>query len=146
MKNAFIMINGYPGVGKLTVAKELRLVSFSSLSFLPLLLFLSTRHLSVLIGPRSTVLPHVKVFHNHLLIDAAAALYERGDPAYQPLRKALVGPFPIASLSRIRAHINYIRETPSSNHSAPLCPILSHSAVSSSSLNNSPAIRMAALS
>lgn len=30
------------------------------------------------------------MFHNHLLIDTAAALYERTDPEYQPLRKALV--------------------------------------------------------
>jgi len=56
----FVLINGYPGVGKLTVANEL-----------------------------AKLLPKAKVFNNHLLIDAAAALYERSDPEYPSLRKAL---------------------------------------------------------
>ncbi|KAK8847528.1 hypothetical protein IAR55_005386 [Kwoniella newhampshirensis] len=55
-----IIFNGFPGVGKLTVAKE-----------------------------TSKLLPGSKVFDNHLLIDAAAALFERDDLAYHPFRKAL---------------------------------------------------------
>ncbi|KAF7978616.1 hypothetical protein HWV62_45360 [Athelia sp. TMB] len=39
--------------------------------------------------PRRNLLEEAKVFNNHLLIDTAAALYERTDPGYQPLRKAL---------------------------------------------------------
>ena len=39
---------------------------------------------------RRRLLPHAKVFDNHLLIDPVAALYEREDAAYQPLRKRLV--------------------------------------------------------
>ena len=35
-------------------------------------------------------MPDARVFSNHLLIDAAAVVYERDDPAYRPLRKALV--------------------------------------------------------
>ncbi|KDN69430.1 hypothetical protein CSUB01_05347 [Colletotrichum sublineola] len=56
----FIYINGYPGVGKLTVAKEL-----------------------------SKLLPKAKVFSNHLLIDLAAAVFDRPAEEYQPLRQAL---------------------------------------------------------
>jgi len=56
----FIYINGYPGVGKLTVANEL-----------------------------CKLLPKSKVFDNHLLIDPAAAIYERSAPEYQPLRQIL---------------------------------------------------------
>ncbi|CAD6567148.1 MAG: hypothetical protein TREMPRED_003349 [Tremellales sp. Tagirdzhanova-0007] len=60
MYGTIILINGHPGVGKLTVAREL-----------------------------VKILPDAKVFDNHLLIDAVAALYERDHPAYYPLRKAL---------------------------------------------------------
>ncbi|KZP17223.1 hypothetical protein FIBSPDRAFT_865204 [Athelia psychrophila] len=58
---AYVLINGHPGVGKVTVAY----------------------HLAGRLGSE------VKVLNNHLLIDTAAALYERTDPGYQPLRKAL---------------------------------------------------------
>ncbi|EPS35736.1 hypothetical protein H072_10854 [Dactylellina haptotyla CBS 200.50] len=54
-----IFINGYPGTGKLTVAKELQ-----------------------------KILPYSKVFDHHLLIDAARATFSQSDPEYQVLRKA----------------------------------------------------------
>jgi hypothetical protein len=57
----FIYLNGYAGVGKLTVAKEL-------IKLLP---------------------QPAKLLDNHLLIDPAAAILERNSPEYQPLRKAL---------------------------------------------------------
>ncbi|KAJ7122336.1 hypothetical protein C8R44DRAFT_876630 [Mycena epipterygia] len=57
---SFIILNAYPGVGKLTVAKQL-----------------------------ASRIPSSKVFSNHLLIDVVAALHERDNPAYQPLRRAL---------------------------------------------------------
>ncbi|KAK5991830.1 hypothetical protein PT974_05216 [Cladobotryum mycophilum] len=56
----FIYINGYPGVGKLTVAKEL-----------------------------CRLLPKAKVVDNHLLIDPAAAVFDRTAEEYQPLRQVL---------------------------------------------------------
>ncbi|KAI0388383.1 hypothetical protein F5Y17DRAFT_222191 [Xylariaceae sp. FL0594] len=56
----FIYINGYPGVGKLSVAKEL-----------------------------CKLLPRAKVVSNHLLIDPAAAIFDRTAEEYQPLRQAL---------------------------------------------------------
>ncbi|KAF3915966.1 hypothetical protein AA313_de0207315 [Arthrobotrys entomopaga] len=55
-----IFINGYPGTGKLTVAKELQ-----------------------------KILQKSKVFDHHLLIDAARATFSQSDPEYQILRKAL---------------------------------------------------------
>ncbi|KAL9531945.1 hypothetical protein SMMN14_04021 [Sphaerulina musiva] len=56
----FVYINGYPGVGKLSVARELR-----------------------------AILPNAKVFDNHSLIDATSSIYERGMPEYQPLRRQM---------------------------------------------------------
>ncbi|EMF13071.1 uncharacterized protein SEPMUDRAFT_155484 [Sphaerulina musiva SO2202] len=56
----FVYINGYPGVGKLSVARELR-----------------------------AILPNTKVFDNHNLIDATSSIYERGMPEYQPLRRQM---------------------------------------------------------
>jgi hypothetical protein len=57
----FIYINGYPGVGKLTIARELL-----------------------------TLLPQpARLVDNHLLIDPVAALLERGSDEYQALRKAV---------------------------------------------------------
>ncbi|KAH6984740.1 hypothetical protein BKA56DRAFT_614459 [Ilyonectria sp. MPI-CAGE-AT-0026] len=56
----FIYINGYPGVGKLTVAKEL-----------------------------CKLLPKAKLVSNHLLIDPVAAIFERTGEEYQPLRQLL---------------------------------------------------------
>lgn len=56
----FIYINGYPGVGKLTIANEL-----------------------------SKLIPNSKVVDNHLLIDPAAAVLDRSDPEYQDLRKTI---------------------------------------------------------
>ncbi|KAK6334264.1 hypothetical protein TWF730_003478 [Orbilia blumenaviensis] len=54
-----IFINGYPGTGKLTVAKELQ-----------------------------KIMPNSRVFDHHLLIDAARATFNQSDPEYQILRKA----------------------------------------------------------
>ncbi|RVD89229.1 uncharacterized protein DFL_000246 [Arthrobotrys flagrans] len=54
-----IFINGYPGTGKLTVAKELQ-----------------------------KIIPNSRVFDHHLLIDAARATFNQSDPEYQILRKA----------------------------------------------------------
>ncbi|KAL2756389.1 hypothetical protein ACRALDRAFT_1070554 [Sodiomyces alcalophilus JCM 7366] len=56
----FVYINGYPGVGKLTIAKEL-----------------------------CKLLPKAKVVSNHLLIDPAAAIFDRSAEEYQPLRQVL---------------------------------------------------------
>ncbi|KAK3904054.1 hypothetical protein C8A05DRAFT_14037 [Staphylotrichum tortipilum] len=56
----FIYLNGYPGVGKLTVAKEL-----------------------------CKLLPHSKVVDNHLLIDPVAAVFDRTAEEYRPLRQVL---------------------------------------------------------
>ncbi|KAK1727980.1 uncharacterized protein BDZ83DRAFT_717369 [Colletotrichum acutatum] len=54
----FIYINGYPGVGKLTIANAV-----------------------------SKLIPRSRVFHNHLLIDPVAALLDRDDvEAYNDLR------------------------------------------------------------
>ncbi|KAI0126912.1 hypothetical protein BJ170DRAFT_423619 [Xylariales sp. AK1849] len=53
----YIYINGYPGIGKFTIAKELE------------------NHI-----------PDSKVYHNHLMIDPVAALVERGSPHYQAMR------------------------------------------------------------
>lgn len=56
----FIYINGYPGIGKLTIAKELQ-----------------------------QLLPDSKVYHNHLLIDPIDALVERSSPGYHEMRTGL---------------------------------------------------------
>ncbi|KAH7202525.1 hypothetical protein BKA60DRAFT_163286 [Fusarium oxysporum] len=56
----FIYINGYPGIGKLTIAKELQ-----------------------------QLLPNSKVYHNHLLIDPIDALVERSSPGYHEMRTGL---------------------------------------------------------
>ncbi|KAF5553087.1 ribose 5-phosphate isomerase A [Fusarium phyllophilum] len=56
----FIYINGYPGIGKLTIANELQ-----------------------------QLLPDSKVYHNHLLIDPIDALVERSSPGYQEMRTGL---------------------------------------------------------
>ncbi|CAG7963010.1 unnamed protein product [Penicillium salamii] len=61
---SFIYINGYPGVGKLTVAKEL-----------------------------CKLLPKAKIVSNHLLIDPVAAVFDRDVEEYQPLRQVLRGEF-----------------------------------------------------
>lgn len=55
---AFVYINGYPGVGKLTVAKEL-----------------------------TKLIPLSRVVDNHSLIDPVARKYERWMPQYYPMRK-----------------------------------------------------------
>ncbi|KAM0803530.1 hypothetical protein BDR22DRAFT_34727 [Usnea florida] len=55
---AFVYINGYPAVGKLTVAKEL-----------------------------TKLIPSSKVVDNHSLIDPVARKYERWMPQYYPMRK-----------------------------------------------------------
>ncbi|KAF5237770.1 hypothetical protein FANTH_10645 [Fusarium anthophilum] len=56
----FVYINGFPGVGKLTIANELQ-----------------------------QVLPSSKVYHNHLLIDPIDALIERSSPGYHAMRTGL---------------------------------------------------------
>lgn len=56
----YIYINSYPGVGKLTVAKELE-----------------------------KLIPGSKVYHNHLLIDPVAPLVERTSPHYHTIRASL---------------------------------------------------------
>ncbi|KAK2051146.1 hypothetical protein LY76DRAFT_420300 [Colletotrichum caudatum] len=53
----FIYINGFPGVGKLTIAKDVRKLIQGS-----------------------------KVFHNHLVIDPVAAMLDRGSEGYDELR------------------------------------------------------------
>ncbi|KAL8905051.1 MAG: hypothetical protein Q9207_002866 [Kuettlingeria erythrocarpa] len=60
MAPPFISINGYPGVGKYTIAQELL-----------------------------RLLPNVKLLDNHQLIDPVAAVYERDMPEYQGLRKSV---------------------------------------------------------
>ncbi|WWD07498.1 hypothetical protein V865_005599 [Kwoniella europaea PYCC6329] len=57
--STIILLSGFPGVGKKTIAQSL-LRSF----------------------------PEARLFDNHLLIDATAAVLDREDEAYQPLRKA----------------------------------------------------------
>lgn len=56
----FVYINGYPGVGKLTVARELE-----------------------------RILPTSKVYDNHLLIDPIAQLVDRSSPEYDTIRTSL---------------------------------------------------------
>ncbi|RBA19099.1 hypothetical protein FPRO05_10028 [Fusarium proliferatum] len=56
----FVYINGYPGIGKLTIAKELQ-----------------------------QLLPSSKIYHNHLLIDPIDALVERSSPGYHEMRTGL---------------------------------------------------------
>ena len=56
----YIYINGYPGVGKFTVAKELE-----------------------------KLMPGSKVYHNHLLIDPVAPLVDRSSPHYRAIRTSL---------------------------------------------------------
>lgn len=53
----YVYINGYPGIGKLTIAKELE-----------------------------KLVPNSKVYHNHLLIDLIAPLVDRDSPHYQDIR------------------------------------------------------------
>ncbi|KAH7166796.1 hypothetical protein DER46DRAFT_659426 [Fusarium sp. MPI-SDFR-AT-0072] len=56
----FIYINGYPGIGELTIAKELQ-----------------------------QLLPDSPVYHNHLFIDPIDALVERSSPGYHEMRTGL---------------------------------------------------------
>lgn len=57
-----IHINGFPGIGKLTIAREL----------------------VALLAPHNG-----KLIHNHLLIDPAGAVLPRSSVEYQPLRRAI---------------------------------------------------------
>ncbi|KAK1252713.1 hypothetical protein MKX08_003900 [Trichoderma sp. CBMAI-0020] len=54
---SYIYINGYPGIGKLTIAKELE-----------------------------KLIPNSKVYHNHLFIDPIAPLVDRDSPHYHDIR------------------------------------------------------------
>ncbi|KAF5685237.1 ribose 5-phosphate isomerase A [Fusarium circinatum] len=56
----FVYINGFPGIGKLTIANELQ-----------------------------QLLPSSKVYHNHLFIDPIDALVERSSPSYHAMRTGL---------------------------------------------------------
>lgn len=56
----WIYINGYPGVGKLTIAKELQ-----------------------------KLIPDSKIIHNHLVIELCLNAFERASPEYEDLRKAV---------------------------------------------------------
>ncbi|KAM0330010.1 hypothetical protein ACHAQA_004179 [Verticillium albo-atrum] len=56
---SYIYINGFPGVGKLTIAKELE-----------------------------KQIPESKVYDNHRMIDGIALMVERSSPHYQELRTA----------------------------------------------------------
>ncbi|KAI9795716.1 MAG: hypothetical protein M1833_006885 [Piccolia ochrophora] len=60
MDPTIVYINGYPGVGKLTVAREL-----------------------------SKLISNSKIIDNHHLIDPVAMVYDRTMPEYQPLRRAV---------------------------------------------------------
>ncbi|KAK2003406.1 hypothetical protein LX36DRAFT_566226 [Colletotrichum falcatum] len=53
----FIYINGFPGIGKLTIANEV-----------------------------CKLIPGGRVFHNHLVIDPVAAMLDRGSEGYDELR------------------------------------------------------------
>ncbi|KAJ5579503.1 uncharacterized protein N7459_005488 [Penicillium hispanicum] len=55
-----VHINGFPGVGKLTIARQLL-----------------------------AQLPSVKLVHNHLLVNPADAVLHRSQPGYQTLRRAI---------------------------------------------------------
>ncbi|KAM0287738.1 hypothetical protein ACHAQH_000269 [Verticillium albo-atrum] len=57
--SSYVYINGYPGVGKLTIAKELE-----------------------------RQIPGSKVYDNHRMIDGIAPIVERSSPHYQELRTA----------------------------------------------------------
>ncbi|KAH8883527.1 hypothetical protein GQ53DRAFT_429979 [Thozetella sp. PMI_491] len=56
----YIYINGFPGVGKLTIAKELE-----------------------------SLIPDSKIYHNHLIIDPIAPLISRNSPDYVSIRTGL---------------------------------------------------------
>jgi hypothetical protein len=70
-----IHLNGFPGTGKLTVARKL--VEKINLE--------SEKHNS----SESTSQTRAKLVHNHLLIDPAGAVLDRTQPGYQRLRKAI---------------------------------------------------------
>ncbi|KAF6798756.1 hypothetical protein CMUS01_15702 [Colletotrichum musicola] len=56
----YIYINGHPGIGKLTIAKELQ-----------------------------SRLQHAKIYHNHLMIDPIAPIVDRTSPNYHVIRTSL---------------------------------------------------------
>ncbi|CZT23858.1 uncharacterized protein RCC_09573 [Ramularia collo-cygni] len=70
-----IHLNGFPGTGKLTIAREL--------------IDLLNSRLGTLGGEGEQALDASKLVHNHLLIDPADAILHRTQPGYQSLRKAL---------------------------------------------------------
>ena len=78
---SFVYINGYPGVGKLTVAKELMHVRPSPLAAI----FVRLR------GFFRKLIPSSRLIDNHSLIDPVARRYERWMPEYYPRRKEIVG-------------------------------------------------------
>ncbi|KAF8528476.1 hypothetical protein BU17DRAFT_38041 [Hysterangium stoloniferum] len=56
----WIYLNGYPGVGKLTIAREL-----------------------------CKLIPNSKIIHNHLIIDLCRSVFERASDEYESLRMAV---------------------------------------------------------
>ena len=70
-----IHLNGFPGTGKLTIARKL----VESLNTHP------TKHRSTKVSDNVSA----KLVHNHLLIDPANAILSRTQPGYQQLRKAI---------------------------------------------------------
>lgn len=70
-----IHLNGFPGTGKLTIARKL----VEQLN----------RDFEKQLSSGSTSPTRAKLVHNHLLIDPAAAVLERSQPGYNELRTAI---------------------------------------------------------
>ena len=90
-----IYINGYPGVGKQTIARELM-----------------------------SILPYpVKLLDNHLLIDPVAALLDRSSPEYYPLQQRVRSTLlsAIAQSSELLNTLSLLINNRQAN-SAPLLP------------------------
>lgn len=72
-----IHLNGFPGTGKLTIARKL----------VEILNIRPTRHEST----QDEDHVYARLVHNHLLIDPANATLSRTQPGYQQLRKRIRG-------------------------------------------------------
>lgn len=81
----FIYINGFPGVGKLSVARELQLSLFPSLTFR-----VENKTANLVCFIRRNLIARSRLIDNHLLIDPCAAVFERDMPEYRPLRNSIV--------------------------------------------------------
>lgn len=93
---AFVYINGYPGIGKLTVANELTHVRPSVLAAIFVRLTLVRK-----------IVPSSEVIGNHSLIDPVARKYERWMPEYYPMRKAVVRKAPLKTPFLIVCPLKY---------------------------------------